>query len=173
MIVKAAGFTLIEMLVALAILAVIAGVLMLSTASGGNEPRLRLEAERLQARMNLACERAELTGRDIGLHFGSDIYGFSQRRGELMELQTKAPLGPYKLPKDMLLEVPEIELAAGLPDKPQMICFSSGERTPIAVSIGAGSGDPRYRVLVEAIGNGRIQRRPSGAADWQDWAARR
>lgn len=163
------GFSLIEILVALAILAVIAGVLVLSTASAGNEPRLRMEAERLQARLNLACERAELTGRDIGLHFGAGMYGFSQRRGDQMELQTAAPMAPYTLPKDMHLDIAEVELGASLSEKPLLLCFSSGERSTLAVSIETSARDPRYRLLIEATGGGRIQRRLPDAGDWQDW----
>jgi general secretion pathway protein H len=166
------GFSLIEILVAVAILAVVAGVLVLSTASSGNEPRLRFEAERLQARLNLACERAELTGRDIGLHFGSGMYGFSQRRGDLMELQAVAPLAPYTLPKDMHLEIPEVELRAALSEKPLLLCFSSGERSTLIVTVETTARDPRYRLLIEASGGGRIQRRLPDQGDWLDWSPR-
>lgn len=167
------GFSLIEILVAVAILAVIAGVLVLSTASAGNEPRLRLEAERLQARLNLACERAELTGRDIGLHFGSGMYGFSQRRGDQMELQTAAPMAPYALPKDMHLDITGVDLDGSLSEKPLLLCFSSGERSTLTVDIETSARDPRYRLLVESNGSGRVQRRLPGTSDWQDWDPQR
>lgn len=170
--VQRAGFTLIEMLVAIAILAVIAGVLVMTAASSGTDPRLRLEAERLQARIDLACERAELTGRDIGLHIGTDMYGFSQRRGDQIEMQTKAPLAPYTLPKDMALNVPDSELATGLGNKPQMSCFSSGERTPLTLILEAGSRDPRYRLLIDAAGTSHIQRQLPAQTQWQDWSPR-
>ncbi len=166
-----AGFTLIEMLVTLAILAVISAVLLLSTASSGTEPRLRLEVERLQARLNLACERAELTGRDMGLHLGSAMYGFSQRRGDLLEMQTKPPLAPYTLPKDMQVVLPDVKLVPGLTEKPLMLCFSTGERTTLIVTVEAGARDPRYRLLIEASGVGRIQRRLPDNSEWRDWHA--
>lgn len=162
----------IELLVALAILGVIAGVLVLSTASGGTEPRLRLETERLQARLNLACERAELTGRDIGLHFGSSMYGFSQRSRDLMEIQTEPPLAPYTLPGGMHLDLPEVELGESLSEKPLLLCFSSGERTSLTVIVEAGARDPRYRLLIEASGPGRVQRRLPDEGEWSDWNPR-
>ena len=166
------GFSLIELLVALAILGVIAGVLVLSTASSGTEPRLRLEAERLQARLQLACERAELTGRDIGLHFGSNMYGFSQRSRDLMEIQTEPPLAPYTLPGDMHLDLPEVELVESLSEKPLLLCFSSGERTALTIVVEASARDPRYRLLIEASGPGRLQRRLPDEGDWNDWKPR-
>ena len=80
--VAARGFTLIEMLVTVVILAVLASVLVLSVGAGDEEQRLRREVERLQARIVYACERAELTGREVGLHLRAGGYAFSARQGE-------------------------------------------------------------------------------------------
>ena len=80
--VAARGFTLIEMLVTVVILAVLASVLVLSVGAGDEEQRLRREVERLQARIVYACERAELTGREVGLHLRAGGYAFSAMQGE-------------------------------------------------------------------------------------------
>lgn len=157
------------MLVAMAILAVVAGVLVLSTASAGNEPRLRREAERLQARIDAACERSELTGRDLGVHFGTHTYAFSQRRGDVFELQTEAPLAPYPIPSGISLQVENIELEDVISEQPQLLCFSTGERTALIVMLSAQSIDPQYRLLVSAIGPITLQRRLVDAREWQDW----
>jgi general secretion pathway protein H len=162
----ARGFTLIELLVTLVILAVIAGVLVVSVGSAGNEPRLKLEAERLKARVDLACERAELTGREIGVHFGSGMYGFSQRVGDAMQLQNQPPLKTYPLPGGLRISLPEVELTDGLPAEPQLLCFASGERTPATVVFDSGARDPEFRVVVETM-RGRLQRRAPGG-DWLD-----
>jgi len=165
------GFTLIEMLVALAILVVIAGVLVMSMAGAGNEPRLRREAERLQARIDAACERAELSGRDLGLHLGEGSYAFSKRRGEDFELQTEAPLAPYQLPADIRLQLDEPELGPVVSEDPLMLCFASGERTALLLDLLAASSDPAYRLVVDPVGSSRVQRRLPDSREWIDWKA--
>lgn len=165
----ARGFTLIELLVALAILAVVASVLVVSTSGAGNEPRLRREAERLQARIDAACERAELSGRDLGLHLGEGSYAFSKRRGEDFDLQVEAPLAPYQLPADIRLALDEPELGPVVSERPLMLCFSSGERTSLMLQLLAGANDPRYRLLIESAGSSRLQRRLPDSREWLDW----
>ncbi len=166
---SARGFTLIEILVALTILAVVAGILVLSTSNAGNEPRLRRETERLQARIDAACERAELTGRDLGLHLGEGGYAFSQRRGDAFEIQTEPPLSPYQLPADMHFELEERELDKVFSEQPLMLCFSSGERTPIVLGVLAGSNDPAFRLVIGTLGASQMQRRLPNERNWQDW----
>lgn len=164
------GFTLIEVLVAVAILAILASVLVLSTRTAGNEPRMQREMERLQARLHLACDRAELTGRDIGLHLAEQSYGFSMQRGELPEFLKQSPLQPYTLPSGMSLAIDEKVLTDSLSVKPLMVCFSSGERSALLLRLQATSRDPEFRLLIENQGAGRIQRKLADSREWRDVA---
>jgi general secretion pathway protein H len=68
----AGGFTLIEVLVVLVIVGVVVAGVALSVG-GQAERELENAAQRARALVELACERAELSGRDIGfaaLHDG-------------------------------------------------------------------------------------------------------
>jgi len=73
----ATGFSLIEILVVIVILAVTAAAVTLAVGDVG-ERRLARDAERLQALLGYACEQAELSGRQIGLSLDRDGYRFSR-----------------------------------------------------------------------------------------------
>ncbi len=62
----------------LVILGVLTAAVTLSIAGAGGERILAREAERAQALIVYACERAELSGRDIGLSFARGGYRFSR-----------------------------------------------------------------------------------------------
>lgn len=57
-------------------MATMAGVLVISFP-GLDQRRAEREAERLAGLLGLACEQAELSGRNIGLHLATGGYGFS------------------------------------------------------------------------------------------------
>ncbi|HJU40659.1 MAG TPA: prepilin-type N-terminal cleavage/methylation domain-containing protein, partial [Tahibacter sp.] len=76
--VSATGFTLIEILVVVVILAILAAAVSIAIAGSGGERQLEREAERLEALVAYACERAELGGRPVGLTFRPDGYYFSE-----------------------------------------------------------------------------------------------
>src|SRR5690606_21330237 len=62
----ARGFTLLELLVVLAIVSVVAGMAVLATGGMGGR-RLEHAARSTEALLAHACERAALTGRDVGI----------------------------------------------------------------------------------------------------------
>lgn len=165
--VRAAGFSLIELLVAVVIMAVLSGLLVLSTGTGGIESRLREQAERLRARIDFACERAELSGRDIGLHLSSSGYAFSEHRGDTWEFLTRSELAPYPLPNGMLLRSEAGAFAETYPEQPQTLCLSSGEHSPLAVLITAGDRNPEFRLTADWNLALELAERAPGSADWQ------
>lgn len=164
-----AGFTLIEILVALAVMAIIAAVLTISASSGGTEPRMQKEMQRLRARIEYACERAELTGRDLGLHFGSHHYGFSHRREQQWEFELRTELSLYELPKGLHFESADGVLGSSAAKAPQMFCFSSGERSPLRVTLSTDAEQLAYRLSGEWNSALQIERRSSDSAAWIAW----
>ena len=166
---SASGFTLIELLVVVVIVAVLAAALTLSIGSAGGARQLEHEAEKLQALLSHACEQAELSGREIGLSFVKDGYGFSRFEGDIWR--------PLKLGNEELRRrhwsgiIPRLQrngtrisVLTDLPDKPQLVCFSSGEITPFELDLGFGELDVHYKLsgqpngaLKLAMVNGRVR----------------
>lgn len=74
---SASGFTLVELMVVLAILALAATAVMLSLP--GEERSVRSEADRLAARLAAARDIAVIEGRRVAVDFASSGYGFARR----------------------------------------------------------------------------------------------
>lgn len=77
-----AGFTLIETLAVLAILAISAGAIALSLPSSEDGSALRQDASSLIARLNLAAELALVESREIALIWDRSGYWFETRTPE-------------------------------------------------------------------------------------------
>lgn len=167
-----AGFTLIEILVALAVMAIIAAVLTISASSGGTEPRMQREMQRLRARIEYACERAELTGRDLGLHFDRSGYGFSHRREEHWEFELRTELSRYELPHGLHFESADGVLDNSFAETPQMFCLSSGERSPVRLTLSTDADQLAYRLIGEWNSALQIERRNADSAAWIAWQAK-
>lgn len=81
---RAAGFTLLELLVVVFIIGIMATMFTLAVGvAGGTDRELRREAERLQSLIALAMEDAEFKSRELGLRLYPGRYEFSVR--ELVE----------------------------------------------------------------------------------------
>ena len=133
------GFTLIELLVVVVILAVLAGALTLAMGGLGGERQLEQQAKRTQALIGYACEQAELVGRDIGVSVDRRGYRFSRRNGAVW-----LPLESDELrPRQWIAETQTalssdghvIVVGDDFPQKPQLVCFSSGELTPFRLEL--------------------------------------
>jgi general secretion pathway protein H len=133
------GFTLIELLVVVVILAVLAGALTLAMGGLGGERQLEQQAQRTQALIGYACEQAELLGRDIGVSVDTHGYRFSRRNGadwlplESDELRARNWLAGTQVALGS--DGHAIVVGDDFPEKPQLVCFSSGEMTPFRMEL--------------------------------------
>lgn len=131
---RRAGFTLIEVLVVVVVLAVLAGALAIAMP-GFDQRRAEREADRFAAMLALACEQAELAGRELGVHLGAAGYGFS-----LADLDGWLPFGNGHRFHEHVLEgvelaLPDAELPP-VPDyerAPQASCWPTGELSALDV----------------------------------------
>lgn len=144
---RCGGFSLLELLVVATIIAVFAGVAMLSLGTLGSDRILQREAARLQGLIDLLTEEAVLESRDYGLLFSETGYRFY-----VFDYQTFTWLEPIgdRLLAERTLEEP-LQLSLELDDRevrlaqdfdtmdineqpePQVIVFGSGEVTPFEV----------------------------------------
>ena len=133
------GFTLLEVLVVVTILAVLMGTVVVGFTGADEERRLRALAEGIQARLELARQNALQRNREWGVHVEDNSYRFTEfdPQAGIWITQSQRPfaatgaapriafevqvegfdLGPFDVPEEAL---------------PDIVLFSSGEVTPFA-----------------------------------------
>jgi len=142
---RAAGFSLIELLVVIVILAIMASMVLISMGTLRSDDTTETEARRLVALLELVAEEALIQGRDYGVEFFADGYRFLSwdpdtrlwsvvddeallRRRELPpELRVVLAIDGREVvvdAEDLRRNRPQDELV------PQVAVFSSGELTP-------------------------------------------
>jgi general secretion pathway protein H len=144
------GFTLIEILVVIVILAVVAGAVTFAIGGVGGERQLAHQAEQTQALVGYACEQAELTGHSIGIGVSTQGYRFSQLDHEnwvpfeLGALRTRKWLDTTR--SALSRDGRPLDVNSEYPEKPQVVCFSSGEMTPFRLELGLSDLRVTYRL---------------------------
>jgi general secretion pathway protein H len=141
---SSAGFTLLEVLVVLTILAVITASVMLSFTGADAEQNLKGAAERMALRIELARQRSLTRNREWGIYVEEEGYFFAefdQVEGVWVR-QIGRPFDKSDLPQLVTLSV-ELDEYDQLPDQdqeelPQIIIFSSGEITPFRILLEPG-----------------------------------
>jgi general secretion pathway protein H len=136
---RRSGFTLLEILIVLTILAVLTGSVVLSFTGGESEQALKGAAERLALRVELARQRSLARNREWGIYVERDAYRFAEfdpDQGIWVE-QSGRPFDQNDLPDfvELLLELGEFDALpfSEADDLPQVIIFSSGEITPFTI----------------------------------------
>jgi general secretion pathway protein H len=158
-----AGVSLIELLVVLAVVGAVLGALTLGLGSRADR-LLETSAQRAQALVRLACERALLTGVDLGwrLESGGWRFGFVRAEGwqpigedrgdELRQRPWDGGIR-FALRRDGVLVDPELE-----PTQPQLVCLASGELSAFELELAHDGSAQRWRLRGAADGQLTLER---------------
>jgi len=145
-----AGFTLIEVLVVVAIIGLMVAGFVLSLSLTGRDPDLERESDRLFTLLNYAREQAELQTREYGILFQEDGYEFlayDVQLGQWRSVFEDDALGARKLPEGLgvklVVETRPVVLRrpADAHDKtPQVMIHADGDLTAFAVTLERDGG---------------------------------
>ncbi|HYW03036.1 MAG TPA: type II secretion system minor pseudopilin GspH [Gammaproteobacteria bacterium] len=160
------GFTLIEILVVMVIIAIITTVAVLSLGNGNRDRLVKQEAQRLTAVLDVASQDAVIQSTQYGLRVAGDGYGFLELHDQKWRpVSGEAALAHHSLPggvrMDLSVEGLAAKLTSGEQDRrPQVLVLSSGEMTPFQVRISA-QGTPAV-AIVKGSPTGKIETRMEG-----------
>ena len=188
------GFSLLELLVALIVVALVSTLASLTVNSGGQDIRLEAVVRNLADTGSYALDEAQMTGVDYGLLIeeeqaaGETSYSYRwleryidvERRIEDWRepASGKEVFARQQLPPGIALELeledaPEVELSLDekLKDKdkisPQVVFYASGEATVGAINVRQlDNGDLLWRLEWDLLGGFDVLRR--GVADEED-----
>jgi general secretion pathway protein H len=162
----ARGFTLIEVMVVLVIMAAMAGLLVIGFRDNP-EQRLRREADNLAGLLNAAADEAVMRGMELGLAIDDDGYRFVyfDLKKKQWQAAPERALAPHVFPDriavtialdgeqldDQVLERIRALSARGEDEKlrPSVLLLSSGEVTPFTLTLVYGDA---FRVVVSGDG---------------------
>lgn len=153
-----AGFSLVEMMVVILIIAMMTSVAMLSLSFGSRD-RARLAATQLAGVLRSAREEAAMQGRNLA--FGFWQHGWTcyelDAAGAWQPLQDDRLLRPRTLDDGLALSLrlqgEEVRLAARAHTHPQVFVLSSGEMEPFVLEL---REDARTRARLTGSALGRI-----------------
>lgn len=167
------GFSLLELLVVVAIIGVFAGTLVLSTNITGQDRQLEREALRLQGLLQLLREEALIQSRDYGLEFCENGYRFFTYDHQQLvwvlppneQMFTEHLLEP-PLRVSMVLDARELVLEEEfeqafepeLIGEPQLLVLSTGEVSPFEVSFYRDLNDGRFALVGGVDGSLEVTR---------------
>jgi general secretion pathway protein H len=172
------GFTLIEILVVVAIVAIVTAVATLSLSLVGEDRDSRTEARRLASLLEVALDESILQGREFGIELMTGGYRFVEYDPQTLtwvELPFDETLRPRDLPEGVTMElfvedqrVVLEEQAAELDDPdedeadddrnfaPHVLVFSSGDVTPFEVHLSRSQMEDSVVLSVDALGQAEI-----------------
>ena len=169
---RARGFTLMEILVVLAIIGIVTAGVLLSLNLTGRDPQLKTAGRRLLALMHYTRDQAELQTRNYGIVFQPHTYQFvvySVRRNIWRAVTEDDALRKRKLPAGLSLQVTVDARRIVLRSHkhpasliPQVMIYSDGELSSFKITIvrkSAGRG-----ITIDQNQNGKIIEKPMVAS---------
>jgi len=164
---RSRGFTLVEILVVVVIMAVIISLAVLSIGVTGRDAQLDEESRRIEGLVNLLHERAVLEGRDFGLRIEPTAYEFVEyepTRDRWLSLNDEQEFRHRDLPKGVTFQLELDSIIVVLkpidrtllsdepPPAPQVAIAASGEGTPFRLTLVRDATQAKAAVDGDAFG---------------------
>jgi general secretion pathway protein H len=164
---RSKGFTLVEILVVVVIMAVVISLTVLSVNSTGRDSQLDEESRRIEGLVGLLHERALLEGRDFGLRIEPTAYQFvvyDTRTDRWMPFDQEHEFRKRDLPKGVsfqlmldsqvvVIKPVDRNLASDqAPTPPQVAIAASGEGTPFRLTLQRDATRAHASVAGDALG---------------------
>lgn len=164
---RSKGFTLVEILVVVVIIAIMVSLAVLSIGVTGRDSQLDEESRRIEGLVGLLHERALFEGRDFGLRIEPSAYEFvayEPRRERWMPFDQEHEFRRRNLPKGLsfqleldsqivVIKALDRTLASGkAPPGPQLAIAASGEGTPFRLTLLRDGTQAKASVQGDALG---------------------
>lgn len=150
------GYTLLEILVVVAVIGVLSGALLLSARGAGSDRQIEDEARRLQRVLQLLCDEAVVEGRFAGFGYGAKGYsGFELTPQGWRTVKREGPLQPHDLAKGLKLvdALAEDPLPPSLPEKPQLLCTPTGDIGEHDLILSAEGAQTGWQIALDRNGD--------------------
>lgn len=137
---RSRGFTLLELLTVLVIIAILAGALVLNYTDSSVPRTLNTQSERFMLLVELARQKSTLQNEVWGVHVHSDSYGFSSYTSNEWFDHIDPPFSSPTLTEEYSLRVRLLGNTSSASQSgnnvvPDLIIYPSGEVTPFEVMI--------------------------------------
>jgi general secretion pathway protein H len=170
---RSKGFTLVEILVVMLIIAAVISLTVLSVNATGRDSQLDEESRRIEGLVGLLHERALLEGRDFGLRIEPAAYEFvfyDGRRNRWLMMDQEREFRHRELPKGITFQLQldsqtvvikpiDRNLTNGDPPGPQVAIAASGEGTPFRLILLREA--TQAKAVVDGDAMGKISRESS------------
>lgn len=175
--IRSKGFTLVEILVVMLIIAVIISLAVLSVSSTGRDSQLDMESRRIEGLVDLLHERALLEGRDFGLRIEPAAYEFvvyDPIRNRWLMMDQDREFRHRELPKGISFQLQldsqtvvikpiDRNLPSGDLPGPQIAIAASGEGTPFRLILLREA--TQAKAVVDGDALGKVSREGSNAVE--------
>jgi general secretion pathway protein H len=170
---RSKGFTLVEILVVLVIMAVVISLAILAVNTSGRDSQLDEETRRIEGLVGLLHERALLEGRDFGLRIEPTSYEFvvyDPRRQRWLMLDQEREYRHRELPKGISFQLQLDSQTVVIkaidrtltseqgPPGPQVAIAASGEGTPFRLTLQRDATRAKATVDGDSLGKVSIEK---------------